>query len=389
MVNLLGKLFVKNYKDTENADVRRSWGTLVSIIGICANILLFTGKIIVGTVFGAVSITADAVNNLSDSGSQLLSLVSFKLSGKPADAKHPYGHARIEYIFSLLVSVLIVVIGYSAGRDSIEKIMSGDKSVFSWISVGVLCGSILVKVFLGLLNRSVGKRINSSVMEATTADSFSDCIATGAVLLSQMVLFFFPKVDLDAYLGIAVAIIIIWAGIKILREMIDMLLGEGEDPELVKEISDFILSHEGILGVHDMMTHRYGPSTIVLSVHCEVDGEKDVFVTHDIIDNIERELFDRMHIVATIHLDPIVTNDAETENVKSVTIEKMKEIDPGLKIHDFRFVKGPTHTNLIFDIAAPFECKLSDSEIEKAAAAKMKEVNEGYNLVVKIDRGFN
>ncbi len=388
MTELLGKLFIKNYRNTEDKTVRRDWGTLVSIIGIICNILLFTGKFIVGSIFGVISISADAVNNLSDSGSQLLSLISFKLSSKPADEKHPYGHARIEYIFSMLISVIIMVIGYSAARDSVEKLLSDERAEFRWISVAVLAGSILVKLFMAGLNSSVGKKINSTVMEATKQDSLSDCIATGAVLISQLILFFFD-LDIDAYLGLVVSGIIIWGGIKILREMIDMLLGEGEDPETVKEITEFIMSHKEILGVHDMMIHRYGPSTIVLSVHCEVDGEKNVFETHDVIDNIERELFEQKGIVATIHLDPIVTNDEETNAAREMVQTKIKEIDPEFKIHDFRFVKGITHTNLIFDIVVPFSCKMSDEQVENLANIAIKQVNPAYNLVLKVDRGFN
>ena len=388
MTELLGKLFVKNYQNTSDKTVRRGWGTLVSIVGILANVLLFVGKFTVGTVFGVLSISADAVNNLSDAASQLISLFSFRIAAKPADKQHPFGHARMEYVASMMVSVLIIIIGFSTLRDSFDKVLHPEESVFSWISVAVLGASILVKLWLAFFNQSVGKRVQSTVMEATAADSLSDVLATSAVLVSLLV-FKFTGWDPDAYLGCLVSLLIMWAGIKIMKEMMDLLVGETPDPVLIKEISDFVLAHEGILGVHDMMVHGYGPNCSIISLHAEVDGAADIFDTHDIIDNIENELLEKFGIVATIHMDPIVTGDETIDRLREEVRTKMLEIDERLKIHDFRVVRGNTHTNIIFDIAAPFEVKLTDDELKEQAAAKLKEIDPKFNLVTKVDRGIN
>jgi len=388
MDEILGRLFVKDYKNVQDKTVRRGWGTMVSIIGVVANILLFTGKFIVGTVFGVLSISADAVNNLSDAASQLVSLFSFRIAAKPADKDHPFGHARMEYVASMIVSVIIIIIGFSTLRDSVEKVLHPEDSEFSWISVCVLAASILVKIWLAVINKKIGKRLNSTVMQATAADSLSDVLATSAVLVSQFV-FHFSGWDPDAYLGIIVSLLIMWAGIKIMKEMMDLLVGEKPDPALVEEIASFVSAHEGVLGVHDMMVHGYGPNCSIVSLHAEVDGKVDVFESHDLIDNIENELFEKFGIVATIHLDPIVTNDAEITELREMTVQKIKEIDESLKIHDFRVVRGATHTSVLFDIAAPFEVKLTDAEIKAKAQEKLHEIDPKFMAITKVDRGIN
>jgi len=390
MTELLGKLFVKDKDNIGDRAVRRAWGTMVSIIGIVFNLLLFAGKMTVGLLFGAISISADAINNLSDAGTQLISLFSFKIAAKPADREHPFGHARTEYVASMVVSVLIVIVGVTLFRDSAEKIISlikgeDDGTVFSWIAVIVLVVSILAKLFLCFLNKSVGKKINSTVMEATATDSLSDAVATTAVLIAMLV-FKFTGFNPDAYLGLLISCLVLFAGIKILKEMMNLLIGETPDPEYLEEISEFVLSHEGVLGVHDLLVHGYGPNCSVISLHAEVDGSVNVFETHDIIDNIETEMFSKFGAMTTIHLDPIVTNDAEVNRLRELTIDKMKEINKELRIHDFRFVKGTTHTNLIFDIAAPYELTLTDDELKYLAAAKIRDIDQTYNAVVKIDR---
>lgn len=386
MTELLGKLFVKNYQNVNEKSVRRGWGTLVSIVGIIFNILLFVGKFAVGTLFGALSITADAVNNLSDAGSQLISLVSFRLAAKPADRDHPFGHARIEYIASMIVSFLIIHIGFDLFKDALDKIIHpGVPTESSWLSVAVLAVSIAVKLWLALFNKRVGKKINSAVMEATAADSLSDVAATSAVLVSQLIIRFFGF-DLDAWLGAVVSLLIMWAGIGIMRTTMNSLLGEAPDAEMVKEVVDLILSHPGALGVHDLMAHNYGPGCMIVSVHVEVDGSVDVFKSHDMIDNIEKKINEDLGIIATIHLDPIVTDDDETNSMREITIAKMREIDPAVHIHDFRFVRGNTHTNLIFDIEVPFEVPLSDQQIKETANSKIREINPDYRTVITVDR---
>ncbi|MCQ2428029.1 MAG: cation diffusion facilitator family transporter [Clostridia bacterium] len=389
MVDYLGKLFVKDADNVTDRGVRRAWGTLVSIVGIILNIVLFIGKFTVGFLFGAISISADAVNNLSDAGTQLISLFSFKMAARPADRKHPFGHARTEYVASMIVSVIIFIVGVTLFRDSVEKVIENlkgnDETVFSWISVGVLAVSILAKFWLSYFNKKVGKKIGSSVMEATATDSLSDAFATSAVLVALLV-FRFTGFNPDAYLSVAVSVLIIVAGTKILREMMELLIGETPDPEFIKEITDFVMSFDGILGVHDLLIHGYGPNCSVISLHAEVDGAVDVFVTHDIIDNIESEMFRKFGAQTTIHLDPIVTDDAEVTALRTAVLDKMKEINRDLMIHDFRFVRGTSHSNLIFDIAAPFELNLTDDEIIRIAQQKVTELDDSYLIVVKVDR---
>lgn len=386
MVELLGKLFVKDYKDTGSRQVRRGWGTMVSIVGIIMNILLFAGKFIVGTLFGAISISADAVNNLSDAGSQFISLISFRLAAKPADRKHPFGYARIEYISSMIVSFLIIHIGFDLLKDSADKIIHpGEMTEFSWVSVAVLGISILVKICLAFFNKSVGRRIGSAVMEATAADSLSDVISTSAVLVSQIILLM-SGFDPDAYLGVLVSLLIMWTGIGIMRTTMDSLLGEAPDPEMVEEVLALVRSHPEVLGIHDLMAHNYGPGFMIISLHVEVDGSVDVFISHDTIDEIEKEIKDKLGYVATIHLDPIVTDDVEVMKAKLAVIEKISTINPGLHIHDFRLVRGSTHTNLIFDVEAPFELKMSDDELTDLIADKVKEINEIYRCVISVDK---
>ena len=385
MAELLGKLFIKNCDDVGNRKVRGAWGTLASVVGIILNTLLFAGKFAVGTIFGAISICADAINNLSDAGSQLVSLVSFRLSTKPADRGHPFGHARLEYIASMIVAFLILHAGYDSIVDSIEKIGAQEKSRFSWISVAVLGVSILVKIWMALFNRKVGRKIGSSVMQATAMDSLSDVIGTSAVLISQFVLLG-TGFDPDAYLGVAVSLLILWAGVGILHSTMNSLLGAAPDPTMVKSVVDLVLSHEGALGVHDLIAHNYGPGCMMISLHVEVDGSVDIFESHEMVDDIERDIRRDLGYMATIHLDPIVTNDRETDEMHALTEKKMREIDGRICIHDFRFVRGKGHTNLIFDMSVPFEVKMTDVELADAAQAKMEEENEKYRTVVTVDR---
>ena len=386
MTELLGKLFIKDRDNVKDSGVRRAWGTLVSVVGIVMNILLFAGKFTVGTLFGALSISADAINNLSDAGSQLISLVSFRISAKPADRRHPFGHARIEYVASMAVSFVILVIGFDLLRESLGKIFSHGETEFSWLSVGVLAASILVKLWLALINRGVGKKIDSSVMRATAADSLSDVAATGAVLVSQLVLRF-TGFNADAYLGALVSLLIMWAGIKILNDTKNSLLGEAPDEEVVQKILDIVNSYSGVLGIHDLIVHNYGPGKSIVSLHVEVDGSADIFESHDLIDNIEKRLCDELGVMATIHLDPIVTDDEEVSSTRRLTQLKMEEIAQRFRIHDFRMVKGKTHTNLIFDLLAPFEQKMSDDEIKDAACAKLREIDPTFCGVITVDRG--
>lgn len=386
MTELLGRLFIRDHKNVTSPTVRRAWGTLVSVIGIICNILLFVGKFTLGTLLGAVSLTADAVNNLSDAGSQLVSLVSFRLSAKPADRKHPYGHARIEYLASMVVAFIVVIIGFDLFRESIGRIRSGEAAEASWLSLTVLAASMLVKLALAALNRGVGRRIDSSVMRATAADSLSDAVATGGVLVGQIILLVW-NINIDAYIGCIVSLLIMWAGVQLLGEQKDRIIGEAPSEETVERIRSIVESHAGVLGVHDLMVHDYGPGRCIASLHVEVDGEADIYASHDMMDNIEKELGDTLSVSATIHLDPIVTDDSELTATRRAVSETLAAQGIGRGIHDFRMVRGRTHTNLIFDLVVPFEDRRDDAAIRAAVSAAVAEIDKTYLTVITIDRG--
>ena len=387
MTALLSRLFVKNYQDTTNPKVRTAYGTMVSITGIILNIILFAAKFVVGTLFGAISIVGDAVNNLSDAGTQIISLISFRIAAKPADREHPFGHARIEYVTSMIVSFLVMLVGFELFKSSIAQIFSPEKPDSSPIAIIVLIGSMLCKLWLGLFNRSIGKKIDSSVMRATAADSLSDVFATGAVLVATVLPMIFTDIkwNPDAYMGVIVAVLIIVAGFRILNEAKNAILGEAPSDEIVKQITDIVDKYDGALGIHDMVVHNYGPGRIIASLHIEVDGSVNVFETHDMIDTIEQELREACGIQATIHMDPIVTDDEQVNALRHKTAEAVKKVHPEMQIHDFRFVAGATHTNLIFDVVVPFEVKMSDAEVKTAVAEKVKEIDPTYCVVLNID----
>ena len=387
MTELLSRLFVKNHQDAQNPAVRTAYGTMVSITGIILNLLLFTAKFVVGSLFGAISIVGDAVNNLSDAGTQIISLISFRIAAKPADREHPFGHARIEYVTSMIVSFLVMLVGFELLKSSIAQIFSPELPDSSPIAIIVLIGSMLCKLWLGLFNRTIGKRIDSSVMRATAADSLSDVFATGAVLVATVLPMIFTnmKWNPDAYMGVIVAALIIVAGFRILNESKNAILGEAPSEEIVKQITDVVEKYEGALGIHDMVVHNYGPGRIIASLHIEVDGSVNVFETHDMIDTIEQELREICGIQATIHMDPIVTNDEQVTALRQKTAEAVQKIHPSMQIHDFRFVAGTTHTNLIFDVVVPFEVKMSEAEVKAAVAEKVKEIDPSYCVVLNID----
>ncbi len=389
MTELLSRLFVKNRHDTQNSRVRSTYGMMVSVTGMILNLLLFAAKFTVGTLFGSVSITADAVNNLSDAGSQIISLISFRISAKPADREHPFGHARIEYVASMIVSFLILLIGVELMKESIQKIISPEPPERSWVAVAVLAGSIAVKLWLGMLNRKIGKRIDSAVMKATAADCVSDALSTAAVLIATTVLLLFPTLtlNLDAYMGVLVAVLILVAGVKILNETKNSILGEAPSDETVKQITELVRSTPGVLGIHDLTVHSYGPGHTIAALHVEVDGKADVFVSHDMVDNIERKLQHEYNILATIHMDPIVTDDEQTNALRQQVADAVCAVDVSLCIHDFRFVRGATHSNLIFDVAAPFELKLTNDEIRRAVSNEISKLDPSYFAVITVDRG--
>jgi len=393
LTTLLIKTFIKNPEDVKDARVRSAYGTMVSVVCIVLNLLVAAGKIAMGALFGAISIMADGMNNLSDAGSSLVSLISFRMAAKPADREHPFGHARIEYVASLLVSVIIILVGWTLFTDSIgtlvELLQSTEPASVSdagWLTYAVLGVSIAVKLWMFFFNRKIAKKIDSSVMRATATDCISDAGATLGVLAAQIAAFYLGLPWLDSAVGIAISVLIIIAGIRVLGETKNSILGEAPDGEVVDGIKALVGEYPEALGIHDLMVHSYGPGHHIASLHVEVDGEADVYHTHDVIDNIEKRLHAELGIIATIHMDPIVTNDERVNALRERTGALIKEIDAGLSMHDFRVVAGPSHTNLIFDIEAPFECKLSEAEIKQAVADRLSGWEGTFFAVITVDR---
>lgn len=385
-MNFLVRRFIKNYQDTKDANVRTSVGKLSGIVGIFSNLFLFVIKFVIGTIVHSVSIQADGVNNLTDAGSNIISILSFHLANKPADKDHPFGHERTETIASLFVGILILVLGFETAKESISKVIHPGSIDFRIASVIILLISIIVKFWMYAYNKKFSKTYDSSLLEATALDSISDVCGTTAVLVSTLlspVLHF----NLDGYMGIVVSGIILYGAYGLLRDMINSLIGEAPDPELVHNIVDMIMVHPAILGVHDMMLHNYGPNKIFASAHVEVDSSKDIFETHDHIDNIEREVKKNMNIDLVLHMDPVKVNDPETELYRAKVVEAIHQIDPKWRFHDFRIVSGPTHVNLVFDLVIPFEEKYAQEEIEEMLLKHIESDKKIY-LVLTIDHPY-
>lgn len=385
-MDFLVRRFIKNYQDTKDANVRTSVGKLSGIVGILNNLFLFVIKFVIGTIVHSVSIQADGVNNLTDAGSNIISILSFHLSNKPADKDHPFGHERTETIASLFVGILILVLGFETAKESISKVIHPGSIDFRLASVIILLVSIIVKFWMYTYNKKLSKTYDSSLLEATALDSISDVCGTTAVLISTLlspVLHF----NLDGYMGIVVSGIIIYGAYGLLRDMINSLIGEAPDPELVHNIVDMIMAHPAILGVHDMMIHNYGPNKIFASAHAEVDSSKDIFETHDHIDNIEREVKENMNIDLVLHMDPVKVNDPETEMYRAKVVDAIHQIDSKWGFHDFRIVSGPTHVNLVFDLVIPFEEKYTQEEIE-AMLLKHIQSDKKIYLVLTIDHPY-
>ena len=390
MKNPIMRLFVGANDDLNDPKIRKRCGTAVSILAISINVLLFLGKFFVGRYLAfSIAVYADAMNNLADAGSSLISLVSFRIAAKPADRDHPFGHARMEYVTSMVVAFLVLHTALDLVFESIAKLVggNGEPSVFNFWTVAVLSGAIFLKLFLCLVNRVVGKKMNSPIMMANAADSLSDCISTAAVLGVTVALFFFPELYmLDALVGLAVAAVIFVSGIKIFISTKDLILGEAPDPQVVESIVKTVKKYPGALGIHDMFIHSYGTGSCVASFHVEVDGSKDIFESHDMVDNIEREIRDSFGYICTIHMDPIVTDDERTAHMRGVARQAVKDVDERLDIHDFRFVEGATHTNLIFDVEVPFEVEMTNSAIILSINEKISQFSDNYFAVVTVDR---
>ncbi len=387
MTNFIIKRFVRDYENTKSPSVRASYGKLAGIVGIVCNLLLFIAKIVIGTISASVSITADAVNNLSDASSSIISLIGFKLSDKPADAEHPYGHGRYEYIAALTISAFIILIGFELFKSSTQKILNPEGVSFGISALIVLVLSIALKLWMTVFNVKTGKKINSNTLIATGADCRNDCLTTFAILIASVVSHF-TKLELDGFVGMVVAIYILISGVKLIRETLDPLLGSPPSPEYVKHISDKILSYDGVIGMHDLMVHDYGPCRKFASVHVEMAAEADAIESHDIIDNIEQDFLKDERLNLIIHYDPILTKDPITNDIRKQVEIKVKEINESLSIHDLRVVPGNTHTNLVFDCVCPHEVDIPKAELKIMISQKVKEIDCTYNCVITIDDSF-
>ena len=387
MSSLLVKLFIKNYEDTKNPSVREKYGYLGSATGIVLNIVLALAKYIIGTVTHSIAITADAINNFSDSVSCVITLISFKMANIKPDKEHPFGHGRIEYVAALIVGFFVELMGYELIKSSIEKIKNPEEVVFSIPAVIVLVISIGGKLWFALFNRYLGKKIDSAAMSAVFTDCIGDITATTVTLIA-LVLSLFTDLPIDGYMGILVSMFILYAGFGILKESIGIILGRPPSKELVDELVSFIMSHDEILGIHDLVIHSYGETRIFASIHTEIAADGDMLQAHDTIDTIEKNVMEKFGIELVIHMDPIVTNDEKVEKHFQIVHKTIKDFDPQLDIHDFRVVEGPTHTNLIFDVVIPHRYKLTDTELKKEITQRVKAVNQSYCLVITVDNCY-
>ncbi len=383
MVGFLEKIFIK--EDDFPTKQRQTYGMLCGIVGILFNTLLFAGKFMAGSISRSIAITADAFNNLSDAGSSAVTFVGFKMAGSKPDTKHPFGHGRIEYLAGLIVSAAILIMAFELIRDSVIKILHPVETEFSVIAVVILVISILVKLYMASYNRRIGGKIDSAAMKAAATDSLSDALAT-TVVLAATVIGYFWKIHIDGYCGVLVGIFIFYAGISAAKDTLNPLLGQPPEEEFVKDIYRIVMAHEGIRGIHDLIVHDYGPGRQMISLHAEVAADEDILQIHDLIDRIESELKEKLYCEAVIHMDPVVV-DEQTEHMRSNLKAMVHQLGEGFSMHDFRMVPGKTHTNLIFDVVVPFECKHSDEEVIALLEQKVKEKIEGtYFLKVQIDR---
>lgn len=388
MTELFLRLFV-SVKDREDPRFRSQCGKLAGVVGILCNILLFLGKLLAGLLSGSVSVMADAVNNLSDASSSLMTLLGFKLAEKPADPHHPYGHARMEYLSGLAVAAMILLIGAELVKSSVGKILHPEAVSITWLTLAILAASILVKLWLAAFCKRLGKMIGSAALEATAADSRNDVISTAAVLVAA-ILGQLLHWQIDGYVGLAVALFILYSGIGIARDTIDPLLGEAPDPALVEQIRSKIRSYDKVLGIHDLMVHDYGPGRRFASVHVEMDCREDPLVCHDIIDNIERDFLEQEHLHLVIHYDPLVTDDQELTHMRTLVSRELLDIDPRLSLHDFRMVRGPQHTNLVFDLPLPFDLQGKEAELKAMIDQRVQFEGAKYFTVITFDcQAFN
>ena len=388
MTEFLVKKFVKDYKNTERASVRTEYGVLTSMVGIFCNVLLFAGKLAVGMVMRSVSVMADAFNNLSDAASSVIGFVGVKMAGKPADREHPFGHGRIEYIAALVVAFLVIEVGLTFFKSSIQKIRNPEDLSFDLISMLILLASVLVKLWLSRFNKTLGKRINSSVMQATATDALGDVITTLATMAS-ILFFHFTNINIDGFVGLVVSLIVMWAGVGIARDTLEPLIGQPVDPKLYREITDFVESYDGILGSHDLIVHNYGPTRSLASIHAEVPNDVDIETSHEIIDKIERDAVKKLGLFLVIHMDPVAVKDERVAELKEQVISVLQEIDSHLSLHDFRVVDGEEQINLIFDVVVPHSYTENEmKQLRRDIVEKVNQLDSRYQCVITLEYGY-
>lgn len=385
MIGFLAKKFIRNPEDTASPQVRQAYGILSGAVGIGLNVLLFAGKFAAGLLSGSIAVTADAVNNLSDAGSSVITLLGFKLAGQKPDPHHPFGHGRMEYLSGLMVSIAILIMAFELIKSSVSKVIRPEAVIFSPITVAILAASILVKCYMYQYNKKLGAKIGSAAMMATAKDSLSDAIATAAVLLCTLASHF-GGLQIDGWCGILVGLFILYTGYDAARDTIDPLLGQAPDPEFVKKVEELVLSYPNIIGVHDLIVHNYGPGRVMISVHAEVPADGDILALHDTIDNIEHDLKNRLLCEAVIHMDPVCTHDEETVRLRKVISGYAKEIDGALSVHDLRLVKGTTHTNVIFDLLIPYSVSIPDEQALELLKEKISELDGKYRPIISVDK---
>lgn len=387
MIDFIIKKFIKDYENVKDINVRQSYGTLSSIVGIIVNALLSLSKISIGVLFNSISVMADGVNNLSDAGSAVISLIGFKISSRPADKDHPFGHARIEYLTGLILGIVILLVGIELIKSSFNKIMNPEITTYSNVTVAVLTLSIAAKFWLSNFYGKIAYEIASSTIRASSMDSRNDVIATSVVLVS-VIISKLTGYEIDGYMGIVVALFILYSGIEILKDILNPILGEMPNPDFIHAIEKKILSYEGIINIHDLVVHNYGPNRYFATVHAEVDAKEDILKSHDLIDNIERDFALDLNINLVIHLDPIITDDKEINMLRCKTGKIIRAIDEKFTMHDFRVVRGDTHTNLIFDVVIPVDYVIQSSELVKEIEKAIKKENQTYYAVVTVDRNY-
>ena len=388
MLERMLRTFVPNYTQTGDPAVRERYGVLAGAVGILLNLLLFAGKLLAGIVTGAISVTADAFNNLSDAASSVIGFVGVKMAEKPADREHPFGHGRIEYIAALIVSFLVIEVGFTFLKNALAKIRTPEDLSFNLISMGILLASVAVKLWLSLFNKKLGRRVNSTVMQATAADALGDVVTTLATM-GSILFFYFTNINIDGYVGLVVSLLVMWAGIGIAKDTLEPLIGQSVDPELYRKITDFVESYDGILGSHDLIVHNYGPTKSLASIHAEVPSDVDIETSHEIIDRIERDAVKKLGIFLVIHMDPVETEDARVGALKQEVLKVLQELDPQLTLHDFRIVDGEKQIYLIFDVVVPFSYGEKERpKLRKAIQEKVHALDSRFQCVITFDNAF-